>query len=104
MDIDYICERIDEEKLVNIIADLIRIPSHSDVSGQEGEIVGFVNDLLLEWGIEATLQKIADERFNIVVKLKGYKGGQSLALNGHLDTVPPGEGMKQPYHPVVKRR
>ncbi|UCE50873.1 MAG: M20 family metallopeptidase [Desulfobacterales bacterium] len=102
MDIDYVCERIDEEKLVNIIADLIRIPSHSDVPGQEGEIVGFVNDLLLEWGIDATLQKVAEDRFNIIVKMKGYNGGQSLALNGHLDTVPPGEGMKQPYHPVVE--
>ena len=44
------------EKLVNIIANLIRIPSHSDIPGQEGKIVGFVNDLLLDWGIDAMLQ------------------------------------------------
>ena len=102
MKIDSVFEHVDEEKLVNIIADLIRIPSHSDIPGQEGKIVEFVNDLLLEWGLDATLQKVADERFNIIVKMKGHKGGQSLALNGHLDTVPPGEGMKQPYRPVVE--
>ena len=28
--------------------------------------------------------------------------GKSLALNGHLDTVPPGSGMTQPYAPVIK--
>lgn len=102
MDIDDVFKRIDEEKLVGIIADLIRIPSHSDTPGQEGKIVAFVNDLIRDWGFDATLKKVAKERANIIVKLKGCGGGQSLALNGHLDTVPPGQGMKQPYRPVVE--
>jgi len=102
MEIEKVFESLEEEKLFNLVEDLIRVPSHSDTPGQEREISRFVEDLLRSWGVDVTLQKVEDDRCNVIAKMEGHNVGKSLALNGHLDTVPPGQAMKDPYRPVIE--
>lgn len=102
MKIEKVFAQIDEEKLFCIVNDLIRIPSHSGTPGQEREVSRFVEDLLRRWGFEVILQEVQDSRSNVIAKAGGHDEGKSLALNGHLDTVPPGRDMKDPYRPEIK--
>jgi len=97
-------EAINEEKLVGIANDLIRIPSHSATPGQEKEISRFVEDFMRRSGFEVVLQEVQKSRCNVMVKLGGHEEGESLALNGHLDTVPPGQDMKDPYRPAIRKK
>jgi acetylornithine deacetylase/succinyl-diaminopimelate desuccinylase len=103
MKIETVFERIDEEKLIGIANDLIRIPSHSATPGQEKEISRFVEDFMRRWGFEVILQEVQESRSNVIVKLGGHDEGKSLVLNGHLDTVPPGRDMKDPYRPEIRK-
>jgi acetylornithine deacetylase len=69
-----------------ILEGLVVRPS---VSGQEGPVVDFVQELLADKGIQAQR-----EGHNLWFEVAGSRaeGGQRLLLNSHLDTVPPCEG------------
>jgi acetylornithine deacetylase/succinyl-diaminopimelate desuccinylase family protein len=100
--LETLFECIEEDRLLKIIGDLISIPSHLEVAGGEKQISEFVRDTVVAMGLPVEVQEVIDNRCNIIVKLEGSGGGRSLAFNGHLDTVPPGVEMKDPYRPVVK--
>ena len=102
MKLETLFECIEEDRLLKIIGDLIIIPSHLEVTGGEKQISEFVRDTVVEMGLPVEVQEVIDNRCNIIVKLEGSGSGRSLAFNGHLDTVPPGVEMKDPYRPVVK--
>ncbi len=91
---------ISTEELTRILADLVRIESVNPdlVPGGrgEGEIARYVLDFLRNAGFETHLQQVAPERFNAIGVLRGRRGGPSLMLNGHLDTVGVA-GMKDPF-------
>jgi len=97
MDLNNIYERIEENELVELCSDLISIPSHFQVPSQEREISIFVSDTLKTIGVEVEEQEVKNGRCNVIAKIQGNGNGRSLALNGHLDTVPPGENMRAPY-------
>ena len=99
--------RKNQEKLVKLIQDLVRIPS---VSGKEGDVQKFIYKKLTELDIEAkyvypdieTLRKNEDffettsftkygyeDRPNVAGILKGTGNGRSICLNGHVDVVSP---------------
>jgi len=100
--LETLFESIEEDRLLKIIGDLISIPSHLEVAGSEKQIAEFMRDTVVEMGLHVDVQEVIDNRSNIIVKLEGDGTGRSLAFNGHLDTVPPGMKMKDPYRPVVK--
>jgi len=100
--LDTIINMIDEAELLNEVKNLISIPSDIYSPGQEKRINRFVLRRLKEHGINANLQEVEPGRCNVIAKIKGNGNGKSLALNGHLDTVPPVEKTLSTYNPVVK--
>ena len=91
-----------QDDAVEFLQQLIRIPS---VTGQEGEIQGFLAETLKEMGLEVDVfepdvnvlrqyqgfvepELSFSGRPNVVGVWRGEGGGRSLLLNGHVDTVP----------------
>jgi len=83
--------------------------------GREQAIQEWLEERLRQWGFETHLfepdnEKMKDypdfslghdytNRPNLVATLKGTAGGRSLILNGHVDTMPPGDKEKWTYDP-----
>lgn len=76
-------DQIDRDELVNLTIDLTDIPSPT---GFEGDVARAYHEVLGNFGFDATLQPIGDERYNAIGRLQGGGGGKSLMFNGHLDT------------------
>lgn len=85
------------EKITETCAELVRKqsvnPNYPGIDGDE--VLGGETDcnerlaeLFESIGCEIDLWEAAPRRHNLVGTLKGQGGGQSLALNGHVDTVP----------------
>ncbi len=93
MEVDTLLKKLENQistdELVELLRKMISIPSHWDVPNREVDIVYFLSDFLKKEGIEYELQKVDKIRSNIIARLNGTGEGKSLALNGHLDTVPP---------------
>lgn len=110
--LDYVDKHAD--RLVQILQDLVRIPSeNTPPTGSEGECQQHILKLLLALGCEATSYTMDEveglkehplfrpgrnfqDRPNVAAKLKGTAKGRSLLLSGHVDTVPIGS------HPWTK--
>ena len=84
-----IISTVSSGEIAELTARFIRIPSHWDVPTKEEEMVEAVASFLSEEKIPFTLQQVEGTRNNIIATIKGEGGGKSLALSGHLDTVPP---------------
>ena len=83
--------------------------------GREQAIQEWLAERLRDWGFEtrlfepdnAKMEEYPDfsrghdytNRPNLVATLKGVGGGRSLILNGHVDTMPPGDAGKWTYDP-----
>lgn len=81
-------EKVSQEELSNLISDLVKIPSTPDSENYEKDVAEFIYEFFQNEGIESKLQKVKDERPNVVAKIKGTGEGKSLMLTGHMDTVP----------------
>lgn len=75
---------IDREELARLAMDVVSIPSPT---GSEGEVARFIHGWLKKQGIEAFLQEIEKDRYNVVGVLPGKGGGPTLLFNGHMDTA-----------------
>ncbi|KAB3534363.1 M20 family metallopeptidase [Alkaliphilus pronyensis] len=93
----YIANYYSKEDLIKLTQELVRIPSHVNHPGREREVGLFLAQYCRENGFSVEVKPIVDGRVNVIVTLKGTGGGKSLLLNGHLDTVPPGEMDFDPY-------
>src|SRR5204862_6806654 len=82
---------VEDRALVALLQDMVRIRSYS-AGGEEGTIARFMQSPLSALGLEVELQEVQPGRFNCISRWRGRGGGQSLMLNGHLDTNPAGEG------------
>lgn len=104
MKLKEIINKVDKKELLEEVKSLISIPSHLQTPCQEKEISDFVFDRCSSLGLDTVRQDTGNNRSNIIVKINSTKKNQnsSLALNGHLDTVPPGENMPSPYEPELK--
>lgn len=78
---------IDPQQVVDLAADLIRIPSVSAVG--EAEVAAAIGTLLRREGIDYRLEEVVPGRPNLIVEM-GDGLGPTLWFNGHLDTVPIG--------------
>ena len=103
MKLKDIIDKIDQEELLDEVKSLISIPSYLNTPGQEKKISEFVYNRCSSFGIDTVRQDTGNDRSNIISKINGSQknGSSSLALNGHLDTVPPGENMPYPYEPKI---
>lgn len=91
----------DQQEMVCLLEQLIRIPGHEDCADQEKAIGQFICLYLQEAGIEAQLQEVVNGRSNVIARVRGTGGGKSLMLNGHIDTIPPYD-MKDALNPTCR--
>ncbi len=82
---EAILKKINEKNLIDILQNLVRIPS---VSGSEGQLAQYIKGVCVELGLETTI----DQHGNVIAVFKGSKPGPRIALNSHMDTVGYGEG------------
>lgn len=90
----------DEKELLDIAQSLVRIDSSTSCPARERNTAGWLLDLFKREGIPCHLQEIEDGRGNVIAVLKGNGTKKSLMLNGHMDTVPPGQ-MENPFSASV---
>ncbi|HBY98000.1 MAG: M20/M25/M40 family metallo-hydrolase [Ardenticatenaceae bacterium] len=82
--IDDILAAVDKQELVDLTLALGQINSPP---GCEAEVADYVLNWLGENGISAFRQEVLPQRYNVVGRLPGSGGGQSLILNSHFDTA-----------------
>jgi acetylornithine deacetylase len=85
------------DDLVDLAARLVRVPSvtpklmgEGEASSGEADVNALVAEAMRRYGLEVDLFETAPGRANAVGTLRGSGEGRSLALNGHVDTVPAG--------------
>ena len=84
-------------ELVQLVSDLIRIPSENP-TGTQRDVVDFVERYLTEAGIP--FEEVGDNpEFPCVVAKLGSDDGFSVILNGHLDVVPAGDRSQWDFDP-----
>lgn len=90
---------VDADELLKWTCDMVAIPSYSGLPMQERKMAEYIQKLLTEEGIGAELDDMGNGRCNVYAKISGSGGGESLMLNGHMDTVPAYdmEGAFDPY-------
>jgi len=74
---------IDRQKLVDLVVQLVDVPSPT---GYEGDMGRAFHEVLNGAGFRATLQPIGDNRYNAIGIWEGVGSGKTLMFNGHLDT------------------
>jgi len=94
--IETIANCISEREMIDLLAGLVRIPSHEGIENQETQAAEYIYEYLTREGIEAELIPVKDGRCNVIAALRGTGGGKTLLLTGHTDTVPPYD-MPDPY-------
>jgi len=108
-----VLESIDADTMLEYLQELISIPSHG---GGESEAQRSVAAKLGELGLDVDIWELdfdslrghpgfsmpieREEGLGVVGTLKGGDGGRSLILNGHIDTVAPGEEENWNYPPL----
>jgi acetylornithine deacetylase/succinyl-diaminopimelate desuccinylase family protein len=95
-------ESIDRSRMLNLAADLIRIPSENP-PGNEAAVAEYLVAFFRRLGIEPLLQEVAPGRPNVLVRLEGTEPGPHLIFNGHTDVVPAGPGWTMdPYGSEIR--
>lgn len=94
--IQAILDMLDEGEIVNLLQDMVSIPSHAGVERQEAALAQYIYGFFSRLGLSSELVDVSNGRSNVMARLQGRGKGKSLALVGHLDTVPP-YGMRDPY-------
>jgi acetylornithine deacetylase/succinyl-diaminopimelate desuccinylase-like protein len=69
-------------------------------TGDEREVAAYLLSLLDEFGFEKDVVEVAENRPNVIGKLKGKGNGRDLIFNGHEDTVPIGDVSKWTVDPL----
>src|SRR5437868_3166761 len=81
---------ISEPETLNLLRALIRVPSENP-PGNEDAIAGTLVSYFEGSGVPVCLREVRPGRPNVVAEV-GSADGPTLVFNGHLDTVPVGEG------------
>jgi acetylornithine deacetylase/succinyl-diaminopimelate desuccinylase-like protein len=98
-----VMRHIDEDKVVNILQGLVRVPSVNP-PGDEGRVASEMAKMMEKAGLETSVEEFLPNRSNAYDTVQGReKNGRILLLNGHLDVVPPGDGWsKEPFGGEIK--
>lgn len=89
-----ICRKIDEmyEEVIEFLKELISINSEVP-PGNYKNIIEFYTNKVKEYEFEVKIiEKPGSRKPNVLARLPGTTGTPTLIYNGHLDTVPGGEG------------
>ncbi|MDI6602039.1 MAG: M20 family metallopeptidase [Thermoanaerobacteraceae bacterium] len=93
---------IDEDELISLTRELVKIPSVYDPEREddnEEKVAMFLKGRLLEMGFEVYADEAAPHRPNIIAVLKGNRPGKTILLEGHTDVVTPGNVKEWKYDP-----
>jgi acetylornithine deacetylase len=94
-----VLDRIDDEEIVRLASDLIRIPSFTT---EETPCAEWIANYLGDQGLSPELQEIEPGRKQTVARLHGTGGGRSIMLNGHIDIDPLASGWtRDPFEPRI---
>jgi len=85
-------EAIDRAEPIDLLSELIRIPSHRGLERQEEGVALAIGAYLESHGLEVSLEEVVKGRPNLICTLEGEGRGRHLLLCGHTDTVPLNEG------------
>ena len=91
--------RIDDDEVVGLAKDLVRIPSFTTEETPCAEwLAGYLHDQRLD----VTVQEIEPGRKQTIGRLRGRGGGRSIMLNGHIDIDPLATGWsRDPFDPWI---
>ncbi len=94
-----VLDRIDDDEVVRLASDLIRIPSFTT---EETPCAEWLANYLGDQGLGVTLQEIEPGRKQTIARLSGRGGGRSIMLNGHIDIDPLASGWtRDPFTPWI---
>lgn len=93
-------KQIQKEEALKLLRDVIGIKTINP-DGDEKVLGEFIASYLHEKGCPAQILEFADKRANVIAILKGQDKGNTLLLNGHLDTVPFGDLKGWETHPDI---
>jgi acetylornithine deacetylase/succinyl-diaminopimelate desuccinylase family protein len=99
---ESVFSKIKGEDVIKLTQELIRIPGHRSCDGQEKHVAEFIASTLETIGIEVSLQRVVDDRFNVIARIPGEANGPSLMLTGHTDTVPAGHMEIEPFDGAIQ--
>ncbi|MGB5401682.1 MAG: M20/M25/M40 family metallo-hydrolase, partial [Thermoanaerobaculia bacterium] len=83
---------IDRAGTIDLLSELIRLPSHRGLERQEEGVARALGEYLDSHGLEARLVEVVEGRPNLICTLDSRVQGRHLLLCGHTDTVPLNEG------------
>lgn len=96
---------MNNERVVDILRDLIAIPSVNPVydgaSTGEGGVSAYVEAWAAGLGLPVERQNVFPGRDNILIRLAGPEGAPILLFEAHMDTVGV-DGMPSPFEPEVR--
>ena len=72
MGIDNIINTIEKKEIIDLVKELIRIPSHFKIIDQEKQISEYVSKVLKREGIEYIVQKIKPGSNNVIAKINSF--------------------------------
>jgi len=78
-------EFVDAEWMARRTLEMVEIRS---VTMDEAEMCRYYADALRALGLAVDMREVTPGRFNLYARIPGAGGGPTLALNGHVDTVP----------------
>ena len=81
---------IDDNEAVNLLGRMIRLNTVNP-PGNEKVMAELISHELTAFGMQADIIDFGNNRANVIGRLPGSGARKALLLNGHLDTVPPGE-------------
>ncbi len=79
-----------------LVGELIRLVAIPSVSGEEGEILSYLENRLDQMGVLPLKQRVEGGWYNLIVN---HRDGNKLLITAHVDTVPPTNGL--PPRPEV---
>jgi acetylornithine deacetylase/succinyl-diaminopimelate desuccinylase len=83
---------MDDREILELLADLVRAPSHPGIARQEEAAARVLDAFLRRHGVPSGLVEVREGRPNVMAAIEAKKPGRHLLLCGHLDTVPPNTG------------
>jgi acetylornithine deacetylase/succinyl-diaminopimelate desuccinylase len=83
---------MDDREIVELLAAMVRAPSHPGIDRQEEAAARVLDAFLRRHGVPGELVEVRDGRPNVIAAIGGKRPGRHLLLCGHLDTVPPNAG------------
>ena len=94
-------KHIDQDELVKMTCDMVRMESHYKVQQQEKEVAEYIRNWFRGNGIPAEVIEVMEDRhYNVIATLDSGVPGKTLMLNGHMDTVL-ASGMEDAFDPKI---